>query len=78
MCPEGKSWVNVKLPEDVKGGQISVGPTGMVWLVTWQGTLYLRTGISKFQLWGNKQRPMSALEIAFVDKMECQGGGLTP
>ncbi len=39
----------VDLPEDVKAGQISVGPTGMVWMITWQGGLYLRTGISKFQ-----------------------------
>ena len=49
VCPEGTSWVTITLPDDVKAGQISVGPTGMVWMITWQGDLYMRTGISKFQ-----------------------------
>jgi tectonin beta-propeller repeat-containing protein 1 len=54
VCPEGSDWVTVTLPEEVKAGQISVGPTGMVWMITWQGSLYLRTGISKFQPTGLK------------------------
>ena len=54
-CPEGDCWVKIDLPDEVQAGQISVGPTGMVWMITWQGGLYLRTGISKFQPTGTCQ-----------------------
>ena len=54
ICPDGKSWETVELPEEVRVGQISVGPTGMVWVITWKGTLLLRTGVSKFRHMGEK------------------------
>lgn len=51
-CPEGKEWCHINT-----NGQsiinISVGPTGRVWAVTWDGTAYVRIGLSRDSIYGN-------------------------
>lgn len=51
-CPEGKEWCHINT-----NGQsiinISVGPTGRVWAVTWDGTAYVRIGLSRDCIYGN-------------------------
>ena len=46
-CPEGIDWNEIKTPENKGLVQISVGPTGVVWGVTWDGLGIVRTGVSR-------------------------------
>lgn len=45
--PEGESWIHIAAPEKCEGSQISVGPTGLVWAVTWGGEALVRTGVTR-------------------------------
>ena len=42
--PEGSGWLHIPTPETSEASQISIGPTGLVWAVTWQGKALVRTG----------------------------------
>ncbi|KAK6170342.1 hypothetical protein SNE40_018755 [Patella caerulea] len=50
-CPEGDSWEHI--PTDTLGlVNISVGPTGLVWAVTWDGLVLVRLGINRDNVYG--------------------------
>ena len=46
-CPEGLLWKNIETPDDKSMVQLCVGPSGMVWAVTWDGCGLVRTGVSR-------------------------------
>ena len=46
MCPEGTSWLDVVLPDGQEALAVGAGPTGLVWVVTWSGSMLVRTGVS--------------------------------
>lgn len=47
-CPEGRTWRSMSV--DLCGGtgvtEVSVGPCGQVWLITWDGQTLVRTDVS--------------------------------
>ncbi|XP_041363457.1 tectonin beta-propeller repeat-containing protein 1-like isoform X2 [Gigantopelta aegis] len=50
-CPEGEDWQ--RLNTDTLGAvDISVGPTGQVWTVTWDGLAIVRLGINSEHVYG--------------------------
>ncbi len=46
-CPEGLAWKNIDTPDDKAVVQLSVGPTGIVWAITWDGFCAARVGVSR-------------------------------
>ena len=45
-CPEGTQWIRVEGCEDLNLTQISVGPSGLLWAIQWDGTALIRVGIT--------------------------------
>ena len=37
-------WLHVPAPDGQEASQVSVGPTGLTWAVTWQGNALVRWG----------------------------------
>lgn len=52
--PEGDSWIHVGTSEKCEVSQISVGPTGLVWAVTWAGYALVRTHVTRENSMGMK------------------------
>ena len=48
QCPEGQSWKDVPMGAEQEVLNISMGPTGLLWVVTWSGTILVRIGVSWF------------------------------
>ncbi|XP_033117761.1 tectonin beta-propeller repeat-containing protein 1-like isoform X2 [Anneissia japonica] len=46
-CPEGVKWVEIPIKDGKGMVQISAGPTGIVWGVTWDGVSVVRIGVSR-------------------------------
>ena len=51
-CPEGKGWTEIIPEEGQEVFSISVGPTGLIWAVTWEGSALVRLGVSWEQVIG--------------------------
>lgn len=49
QCPEGTGWLHVPLPERCQACRIGVGPTGLVWALTWHGKALIRLGVTRLQ-----------------------------
>lgn len=50
-CPEGTEWI--LLPSQSEGIiNISCGPTGLVWAITWDGHAIVRTHVSRDAVYG--------------------------
>jgi len=45
-CPEGTQWIRIDGCEDFNLTQVSVGPSGLLWAIQWDGTPIVRIGIS--------------------------------
>ena len=58
-CPEGKSWIHVDVPSDLYLVQLSVGPSGLLWAITYDGEAVVRLGISH-------QNPLGKFTISFL------------
>lgn len=50
--PEGTGWLHITTPEKCEVSQISVGPTGLVWAVTWHGKALVRLGVTRIDPFG--------------------------
>ena len=51
-CPEGVDWIHQNT--DTLGAvNIAVGPTGLVWTVTWDGLALVRLGVNSEHVYGN-------------------------
>ncbi|KAI1285473.1 Tectonin beta-propeller repeat-containing protein 1 [Halotydeus destructor] len=50
--PEGTGWLTIDTSEE-KVNQISVGPTGLVWTVTWEGKALVRGGVTRDNIYGS-------------------------
>ena len=40
-------WLHIPTPDKSEVSQISVGPTGLVWAVTWHGKALVRLGVTR-------------------------------
>ena len=45
-CPEGQSWKDIPVDEEQEILNVSMGPTGLLWTITWAGTILVRTGVT--------------------------------
>ena len=45
-CPEGTRWIRIEGCEDFNLTQVSVGPSGLLWAIQWDGTPLVRIGIT--------------------------------
>jgi len=45
-CPEGEGWIQVETPKGYEPCQVSVSPTGIVWILAWNGQILARNGIN--------------------------------
>jgi len=52
FAPEGLRWTAINTPTGSELSQISVGPTGLVWAVLYNGRVIVRTGITRDNLSG--------------------------
>lgn len=59
--PEGTGWLHIPTPETSEASQISIGPTGLVWAITWQGKALVRTGVTRLcpqgESWSSVEAP---------------------
>ena len=46
LSPEGTSWDFISLDDEEEVQAVAAGPSGMLWVITWAGTLLARTGVS--------------------------------
>ncbi|PSN51886.1 Tectonin beta-propeller repeat-containing protein [Blattella germanica] len=46
-APEGLRWTSITVPPGCEVNQISVGPTGLVWAVLWNGRALVRAGVTR-------------------------------
>lgn len=53
ICPEGQRWTVITVPPGCEVNQISVGPTGLVWTVLWNGRALVRSGVTRDNPTGN-------------------------
>lgn len=51
-APEGLRWTSIPVPPGCEVKQISVGPTGLVWAVLWNGRALVRAGVTRESLTG--------------------------
>uniref|UniRef100_T1J1H8 PCI domain-containing protein n=1 Tax=Strigamia maritima TaxID=126957 RepID=T1J1H8_STRMM len=51
--PEGNGWIHVEGPDGSDVSNLSVGPTGLVWALNWDGGAYARTGVTRHKVTGN-------------------------
>lgn len=51
--PEGAKWLCVTIPGGCEVGQISVGPTGLVWAALLDGRALIRVGVTRESLMGD-------------------------
>jgi len=51
-APEGLRWTSIPLPQGCEVKQISIGPTGLVWAVLWNGRALVRVGVTRESLTG--------------------------
>ena len=58
LSPEGTSWDFVSL-DDEEVQAVAAGPSGMLWVITWAGTLLARTGVS----WQNPTGKLSISDL---------------
>ena len=47
LSPEGLSWLVVPTPKGCEASQVSCGPSGLTWVTTWDGSVLVRTGMSR-------------------------------
>ena len=52
ISPEGAHWIGIPLLPKCEPAQLSVGPSGHVWCVLWDGRVLVRNLISRNQLQG--------------------------
>jgi tectonin beta-propeller repeat-containing protein 1 len=52
-APEGLRWTAISVPSGCEVNQISVGPTGLVWAVLWNGRALVRAGVTRESPTGN-------------------------
>lgn len=52
-APEGLRWTAIPVPSGCEVNQISVGPTGLVWAVLWNGRALVRAGVTRESPTGN-------------------------
>lgn len=53
-CPEGTDWMHIPC-KSLGIINISCGPTGLVWAVTWDGLAMVRTHVSRDAVYGEKR-----------------------
>ena len=46
LSPEGTSWDFISLDDEEEVQAVAAGPSGMLWVITWAGTLLARTGVN--------------------------------
>jgi len=51
-APEGLRWTSIPVPAGCEVKQISIGPTGLVWAVLWNGRALVRAGVTRESLTG--------------------------
>jgi len=51
-APEGLRWTSIPVPAGCEVKQISVGPTGLVWAILWNGRALVRAGVTRESLTG--------------------------
>lgn len=61
--PEGLRWTNVQTPPGCEVNQISVGPTGLVWVVLLNGRALVRSGVTRDNPSGNENVGFSSNRI---------------
>jgi tectonin beta-propeller repeat-containing protein 1 len=52
-APEGLRWTSITVPPGCEVNQVSVGPTGLVWAVLWNGRALVRAGVTRENPTGN-------------------------
>lgn len=52
-APEGLRWTSITVPPGCEVNQISIGPTGLVWAVLWNGRALVRAGVTRENPTGN-------------------------
>jgi len=67
-APEGLRWTSITVPPGCEVNQISVGPTGLVWAVLWNGRALVRAGVTRESPTGNVLYSPSA---QFFLKINC-------
>ena len=56
LCPEGAGWLAVATPRGSEASQVSCGPSGLTWALTWDGAALVRTGSSRDTPHGERGR----------------------
>lgn len=51
--PEGQRWTSIPVPSNNEVTHISVGPTGLLWAILWNGKAIIRTGITRDSITGS-------------------------
>lgn len=46
-CPEGCGWQHIPTPPERDVTTVGIGRSGRVWSVTWDGTILVRTGVTR-------------------------------
>ena len=46
QCPQGGGWLNIPTSRGSEVSQVSVARSGLVWAVTWHGSVLVRLGVS--------------------------------
>ena len=57
--PEGTDWIQMDHCEELNFTQVSVGPSGLLWVLQWDGIALARLGISH-------QNPMGRPQMHFI------------
>lgn len=68
--PEGLRWTAISTPSGCEVSQISVGNTGLVWAVLYNGRVIVRSGVTKDSMsgesWLEVKPPGTGLKIVQV------------
>jgi tectonin beta-propeller repeat-containing protein 1 len=64
-APEGLRWTAIPVPPGCEVNQISIGPTGLVWAVLWNGRALVRAGVTRESLTGNVMLRSESAEFFF-------------
>lgn len=67
--PEGQRWSAIKTPNSYEAIQISVGPTGLAWVILTNGKALVRTGVCRENLMGKLSHKSIQPEVNLLYKM---------
>jgi hypothetical protein len=68
--PEGADWLEINLPDNHQAQSISCSNDGDLWLVTCEGRVLMRNGISESQPFGQSWLHLKS-ELSFVKITSC-------